>query len=136
MASISSITCLGASHEFTFGYMWERESEQQEADGPLGEIVYWFNSPVARRTSPLLTRSRWRMVPPSPMTSSGTRGCISQDQIRIKKRAALTVGFRWDYYRNYEPEETIRDAPFRAFYYGGQPHCRTATRFQPPTRAI
>ena len=91
---------LGASHEFTFGYMWERETEQQEADGPLGEIFYWFNSPAGSAGLHHSLRglagewSRHRHRP-----SSGTRGRMFQDQIRIKKRAALTVGFRWDYYR-------------------------------------
>ena len=111
---------LGVNHELTFGYMWEREAYDQEAAGPLGQIMYWFNSPGLKDFSTPY-RVSLENGPVRPKEFEQHQGAYVNDSIRIKKRAILAVGFRWDYYRTDEPANGIEaGAPFRGFYYGGE----------------
>jgi len=113
---------IGGDHELTFGYMWEREAYLQEADGPLGQIMYWFNGPAGK---PDFTTPYRISLENGPLWNNDYekhQGAYLNDQIRIKKRAILAVGFRWDYYHVYEPANSIPSgAPFRGFYYAGEP---------------
>lgn len=113
---------LGTSMNFTFGYMFEYESEINEEYGPLGQMYYWFNGPTG---SPDFTTPYEVSLENGPAVAVDRQqhnGAYVSDQIKIKRRAVLTLGARWDYYHDYEPTEYVRnDATFRAFYYAGAP---------------
>ena len=100
--------------------MGSHQSENNQQYGPLGQMYYWFNSPAG---SPDFTTPYEVSLENGPTVAIDRQvhhGAYVSDQIKIKRRAVLTVGGRWDYYRDYEPAETVRnDAPFRAFYYAG-----------------
>jgi hypothetical protein len=112
---------LGANHQLKFGFIYEHEYYGNEQYGPLGQVYLWYNSPTG---SPDFTTPYRISIENGPTVGKDYMnhgGSYIQDQIRIKKRFTLNVGVRWDYYRAYEPSETVRnDALFRGFYYAGQ----------------
>ena len=112
---------LGAAHQLKFGFIWEKESYGNEQYGPPGEVFLWYNSPGQPDfTTPY--QVSLENGPAIAMDYMDHGGAYFTDQIRIRRRAALTVGARWDYYHSWEPDEQVRsDAIFRAFYYAGQP---------------
>ncbi len=59
-------------------------------------------------------------------------GAFLQDQVSIGSRLTLNVGARWDYYNAYEPEQDVREGPWRDFFYGGQPLQTSAGSYSIP----
>ena len=111
---------LGTAMNFSFGYHWERESIGSNSEGPQGQIYYSFNSPAGSPDFTTPYQLTLENGPTKIMDVQRHQGAYISDQIKMGKRAILTVGVRWDAYRNYEPTESVRtDARFRDFYYAG-----------------
>jgi hypothetical protein len=113
---------LRANHQIKFGWVSEREYTGTENYGPANEVQQMYNSPAGTPDFSVPYQVRLYNSPSVAKDYLWHHGAYLQDQIRIGKRLTVNAGVRWDYYRNYEPDQPIRsDAPFNAFFYQGAP---------------
>ena len=112
---------LGANHTIRMGVTIEREKEAIDDNGFLNEYTAQYDSRTTRGAD---FTNPWRVViENSPRLTTNFiqhRGAYVQDQIVINSRVTANVGFRWDYYHSYYPEQQIV-ARYRDFFYAGAP---------------
>lgn len=110
----------GGNHAIKGGYTGERESEKNIDDGYHDEMRLHFDSPA---TAPFTVP--WRVqiynTPTTSLDALWHHGAFVHDQITVGRRLTLNVGIRWDRYRLDHPEQDVQAAPFRDFFYAGQP---------------
>ncbi len=111
---------LGANHSLKFGWTSEWETIEFERFGARDSLELIFRS-----TSGVDFTTPFRVTlqngPTTADDSLWHHGAFLQDQVSIGSRLTLNVGARWDYYNAYEPEQDVREGPWRDFFYGGQP---------------
>jgi hypothetical protein len=113
---------LHANHQIKFGWITERETEDNEQYGPLGQAAFTYNSAPG---SPDFTTPYQVTLYNDPLTEWSLtmhHGAYIQDQVKVSSRLTLNLGARWDYYRSfYLPEHLRSDCIYCGFFYGGQP---------------
>ena len=113
---------LKVNHQIKFGWLTEHELYDNQQYGPVNEVALTFNSPAG---SPDFTTPYRATLYNGPTVADDYQlhhGAYVQDQIRVNRRLTINAGFRWDYYRVYEPVQQVRpDSPYRAFFYAGAP---------------
>ena len=113
---------LGANHQLKFGWLSEKEYTNQQNYGPVNQAAQIYNSPSG---SPDFTVPYEIKLYNDPSISKDYlwhHGAYLQDQVKIGRRVTLNLGARWDYYRQYEPDEPLRtDSRFQSFFYQGVP---------------
>jgi hypothetical protein len=111
---------LHANHQLKFGWLSEKEFTGTENYGPVNEVQQIYNSPAGKPDFSVPYQARIYNSPSVANDYLWHHGAYLQDQIRISKRLTVNAGVRWDYYRNFEPDQPIRsDAQFNAFFYQG-----------------
>jgi hypothetical protein len=126
---------LGGNHSLKFGYLSEWEQGEVEADDYLDSIRLRFRS-----TNGIDFSTPFRV----DITNNPTvyiddlwhHGAFVQDQIMVGPRLTINAGLRWDYYSNYQPEQPVREAPFRDFFYGGVPLQTSGGPFSLPRQSF
>ena len=110
---------LGANHSLKFGWTSEWESIEDEEYGAKDSLELVFRSTNGIDFS---TPSRVTLQngPTTYDDSLWHHGLFVQDQISAGPRVTINAGARWDYYNAYEPENDVRDSPWRDFFYAGQ----------------
>jgi hypothetical protein len=112
----------GLNHFFNFGFLTEKETYNFEQYSYAGAIALSFASPSG--APDFTTPSQATIYNTPALTNDYLRhsGAYVQDKIKVGRRLTINAGFRWDYYNNYRPLETVRsDAPWSAFFYAGAP---------------
>lgn len=111
---------LGANHSIKFGWTSENESIEDEEYGARDSMELIFRS-----TSGVDFTTPYRIAFESDPTTFNDalwhHGAFVQDQITVSPRITVNAGARWDYYNAYEPEQDVRESPWREFFWGGQP---------------
>ncbi|HSL20646.1 MAG TPA: carboxypeptidase regulatory-like domain-containing protein [Vicinamibacterales bacterium] len=111
---------LGANHSVKFGWTGEHEAIEDEEYGGRDSIELIFRS-----TSGVDFASPFRVqLESDPTTFTDAlwhHGLFVQDQIQAGPRVTINAGARWDYYNAYQPEQVVRESPWREFFWGGQP---------------
>lgn len=112
---------LGINHQIKFGWVTERETEDDEEYGPLGQVAYTYKSPAGQDfTVPYQVTLYNDPVVSWNLTMH--HGAYVQDQMKIGRRLTLNAGVRWDYYRSfYQNEHTRPDCIFCQNFYNGVP---------------
>ncbi|MBZ5603149.1 MAG: carboxypeptidase regulatory-like domain-containing protein, partial [Acidobacteriia bacterium] len=111
---------LHANHQLKFGYVYEREVENDQYYSPVGGAYEIFNSAVGAPdfTTPYQVQitNNARIVNWLIMH----QGLYITDQVKIK-RVTLNLGVRWDYYSSgYENLKVRPDCEFCGYFYFGQ----------------
>ncbi len=113
---------LGLNHQLKFGWITERETEDNEQYGPLGEVAFTYNSAPG---APDFTTPYQATIYNEPFTEWSLtmhQGAYLQDQVKATRRLTLNLGVRWDYYRSFYFTEHLRsDCTYCGFFYAGQP---------------
>ncbi len=111
---------LGANHSLKFGWLSEHESMEDEEYGARDSIQLIFRSAGGVDfTTPY--RVQLESDPTTYDDALWHHGAFIQDQITVSPRLTINAGARWDYYNAYEPEQDVRESPWREFFWGGQP---------------
>lgn len=109
-------------HFLTFGFLTEKESYYYEQLGNLGSYTLNFASPAGAPDFTTPNQVTLQSSPSNRNTFLRHTGAYAQDKWKISKHITINYGLRWDYYHQWYPETPIRsDAPFRGFFYAGQP---------------
>jgi hypothetical protein len=114
---------LGGNHTIKTGLTLERETERYTDNGFAGDYTAQYDSRNQTNTADFVRAYRV-VLENSPRRSINNvqhRGAFIQDQFIVSEKVTLNLGLRWDYYHNYFPDLEIREAPFRDFFYAGQP---------------
>jgi hypothetical protein len=111
---------LHANHQLKFGYVYEREIENDQYYAPIGGAYETFKSPAGAPdfTTPyqvqLTNNTRvvaWKIL---------HNGLYLTDQVKIK-RVTLNLGLRWDEYSSgYRNLKLRSDCQFCGYFYEGQ----------------
>ena len=126
---------LGANHSLKFGWTSEWEGIEDEEYGSRDSIEHIFRSSSGVDfTTPF--RVTLQNGPTTYNDSLWHHGLFVQDQVSIGSRLTLNVGARWDYYNAYEPEQDVRESPWRDFFYAGQPLQTSAGPYSIPASAF
>ena len=113
---------LKLNHFFTFGFLTEKETYNFQQYPYLGGILETFASPPG--APDFTTPSQITIYNTPAITTDYLRhnGAYAQDKIKVNKHLTLNLGFRWDYYDNWRPDESVRsDVTFAPFFYAGAP---------------
>lgn len=111
---------LGTSHQFKFGYLYEREVENDQYYAPLGGVTETFNSKGQPDYSTPYQVSITNM-PRIQISKILHHGAYVTDQFKIGKRMTVTAGLRWDYYSSGYLGVNLRsDCEFCGYFYQGQ----------------
>ena len=88
---------LGTTHQFRFGYLYEREIENDQYYAPVGGANETFNSKgLPDYSTPYqVTITNMPRIQVSQILHHGAYGT---DQFKVGKRVTVNVGLRWDYY--------------------------------------
>jgi hypothetical protein len=111
---------IGGDHTIKVGYTGEWEVQKDINDGYFDEVRLNYDSPAsAPYTAP------WRVQIYNTATTAISNmlhhGAYLNDQITVSPKITVNAGVRWDYYRAYNPAQTIREGRFRDFFYAGRP---------------
>jgi hypothetical protein len=112
---------LHTNHQIRFGYLYEREIENDQYYAPVGGVTEIFKSTGLPDFS----------TPYEVTVTNNPRIDVSQilhhglyvtDQVKINKRLTLNIGVRWDYYSSGYRSAALRsDCIFCGYFYKGQP---------------
>ncbi len=111
---------LGTSHQFRFGYVYEREIENDQYYAPVGGATETFNSVgLPDFSTPYqVTVTNMPRIQASVILH---HGAYLTDQFKVGKRLTLNVGMRWDYYSSGYRNAVLRtDCEFCGYFYEGQ----------------
>ncbi len=110
---------LHANHQLKFGYVYEREAENDQYYAPVGGAFEMFKSPAGVDFQ----------TPYQVQITNNARvvnwlilhhGLYLTDQVKVK-RFTLNLGVRWDYYSSgYNGLEIRGDCQFCGYFYFGQ----------------
>jgi len=111
---------LGSDHSFKFGWLSEREAISNEQMPSRDNLSLTFRS-----SSGVDFTTPYRVT----LTNNPTRsidalwhhGAFLQDQFNLGEKVTVNAGVRWDHYAAFQPEQPVREAPFRDFFYAGVP---------------
>ncbi|MBI4477779.1 MAG: TonB-dependent receptor, partial [Acidobacteria bacterium] len=119
---------LGANHSIKFGLLSEWEQIEDEEFGNRESVLLTFRS-----TSGVDFTTPFRVTlqngPTTYTDALWHYGAFVQDQVIVNPHLTLNLGMRWDYYNAYEPEQVVREAPYRDFFYAGAPLGSVASPF-------
>lgn len=122
---------LGGNHSLKFGYTLEWEQFQNEEYGSRDSIQLQFNS-----RNGIDFTTPYRVVlqsdPTTYVDDIWHHGLFVQDQMSVGQRLTINAGLRWDYYNAYEPQQDVRESPWRDFFWGGQPLMTSAGAYSLP----
>lgn len=112
---------LHTSHQIKFGYIYEREIENDQyypgADGLEEEIFDSVGLPSFSTPYEIEIDNDPRIDTETIMH----HGAYVLDQFKVGKRLTFNVGTRFDYYAmGYRNEAVRSDCPFCGYFYGGQ----------------
>jgi len=126
---------LGSDHSIKFGWLSEIEWISDEEMTTRDNVILQFNSASgADFTTPY--RVQLRNSPTRSIDKLWHHGLFLQDQFNIGKKVTVNAGVRWDYYNAFQPEQPVREAPFRDFFYGGVPLQTSAGPFSLPAASF
>jgi len=112
---------LGTSHQFRFGFLYEREIENDQYYAPLDGVTETFDSKNLPDFSTPYEVTVTNM-PRIQVSEILHYGLYLTDQFKIGKRATVNAGLRWDYYSSGYRNANLRsDCEFCGFFYEGQP---------------
>ena len=117
---------LHANHQFKFGYLYEREIENDQYYAPVGGALETFKSPagVDYATPYQVTINNNARIVNWVILH---HGAYITDQLKIK-RVTVNIGVRWDYYSSgYRALALRADCEFCPYFYLGQPLPNGAT---------
>jgi outer membrane receptor protein involved in Fe transport len=109
------------NHNLRFGYLAEWEDHKYVGDGYFEALQLQFNSPAGAADFSTPFRVTIQNTPRTAYNDLFHQGAYVQDQISIGDRLTLNAGVRWDMYSTSYPEQDVRAAPFRDFFYAGVP---------------
>ncbi len=118
---------LHTSHQFRFGYVYEREIENDQYYAPMGGATEIFNSVgLPDFSTPYqVTITNQPRIDVSQMIH---HGALLTDQFKVGKRLTLNAGVRWDYYSSGYRNAVLRtDCEFCGYFYEGQALLADAT---------
>lgn len=111
---------LGTSHQIRFGYLYEREIENDQYYAPIGGAFEIFNSKGLPDFS----------TPYEVEITNEPRIQVSEilhhalyltDQFKVGRRLTINAGLRWDYYSSGYRNANLRsDCEFCGYFYEGQ----------------
>src|SRR5260370_1417723 len=109
---------LGLNHFFNFGFLTEKETYNFEQYSYLNGIALTFASPAGMPDFTTPTQVTIYNTPALTYDYLRHHGAYVQDKIKLSRRLTVNAGFRWDYYNNYRPNETVRtNLPWASFFY-------------------
>jgi Carboxypeptidase regulatory-like domain len=111
---------LGTQHQIRFGYLYEREVENDQYYAPVGGAMETFNSKgLPDYSTPYqVTITNMPRIQVSEILHHGAYGT---DQFKVGKRVTVNVGLRWDYYSSAYRNANLRsDCQFCGYFYQGQ----------------
>ena len=110
---------LHANHQLKFGYVFEREVENDQYYAPVGGAYEIFKSPAGvdfQTPYQVQITNNARVV----NWLIQHHGLYITDQVKVK-RVTLNLGVRWDYYSSgYENLQIRGDCQFCGYFYNGQ----------------
>jgi hypothetical protein len=118
---------LHANHQLKFGYLYEREIENDQYYAPVGGATETFKSaaglPDYSTPYQVTITNNARIVNWVILH----HGAYITDQVKLK-RVTLNIGVRWDYYSSgYRALALRKDCEFCGYFYLGQPLPNGAT---------
>jgi hypothetical protein len=111
---------LHTNHQIRFGYIYEREIENDQYYAPVGGATETFNSTgLPDYSTPYqVTITNQPRIDVSQILHHGV---YVTDQFKVGKRLTLNVGLRWDYYSSGYRNAVLRsDCQFCGYFYQGQ----------------
>jgi hypothetical protein len=112
---------LGTSHQIRFGYLYEREIENDQYYAPVGGVTEIFNSAAGLPDFSTPYQVQITNQPRIQVSEILHHGLYLTDQFKIGKRLTVNAGVRWDYYSSGYRNAMLRsDCQFCGFFYGGQ----------------
>lgn len=122
---------LGGDHSLKFGWLSEYERISNEQMSSRDDVVLQFRSTSGIDfTTPY--RVQLRNTPTRLVDALWHHGGFVQDQFTLGKRVTVNAGVRVDFYNAFEPEQRVREARYRDFFYGGVPLPTSAGPFALP----
>jgi hypothetical protein len=118
---------LHANHQLKFGYVYEREVENDQFYAPVGGAYELFKSAAG---APDFTTPYQVQITNNSRVANYLilhHGMYITDQVKVK-RLTLNLGVRWDYYSSgYNGLSLRSDCEFCGYFYLGQPLPNGAT---------
>ncbi len=121
---------VGGNHSLKFGWLTEKESIEDEELPSRDSLRLYFRSAAGDFATPY--RVELYSDPTTYNDAMIHHGTFVQDQITVNEHLTINAGVRWDYYNAYEPEQVVRDNPYRDFFWGGVPLQTSAGPFSLP----
>ncbi|HUA85055.1 MAG TPA: TonB-dependent receptor [Bryobacteraceae bacterium] len=117
---------LHTSHQIRFGYLYEREIENDQYYAPPGGVFEIFDSKTSTgQVLPDFSTPFEAEITNEPRIQVSEilhHGLYLTDQFKVGPRVTINAGVRWDYYSSGYRNANLRsDCEFCGYFYEGQP---------------
>jgi Carboxypeptidase regulatory-like domain/TonB dependent receptor len=116
-----STNFLGVNHFVNFGYLYEKEDYAFTQQSYYGAYSLTYDSAVGAPDFTTPYEVTLYNTPSQTHDFVHHQGAYIQDKVKVTKRLTLNLGVRWDYYNDFEPQQSVNPsaAPWDSFFYAG-----------------